>query len=508
MLVWHLRFSLGAGRRFMNAPETLPKRKASRYRVNSPLMVGTRRALAGYGRALRSSAIFAEPTTVDAMRAFFSEASSLGLKVACRGSGRSYGDAALNRQEVVLSTRGLDRILGWDPEVGVADLECGVTIEDLWRRTLKDGYWPAVAPGTMFPTMGGCVAMNVHGKNHFAMGAFGDHVLELDLLTPTGDLITCGPTQEPELFRAVVGGLGLLGVTTRIRLRLKRIASGRLAVQGTTTANLQGLFDHFEEQLPGADYLVGWVDAFARGKRLGRSVIHQGYTLADGEDPDPLRGLSPEAQDLPQRFLGVLPRHLMWRFLRPWVNRSGMRLLNLIKLQAARFSHRKPRRYLQSLAAFTFLLDYIPRWRDAYGSEGFIQVQPFIPKDAARAAFETIITRCQAVALEPFLAVFKRHRADEFLLSHALDGYSLAMDFRVTKKNRARLWALGQEIGDVVVAHGGRFYFAKDALTRSDQVLATLGSERLAAFEGHRARCDPERVLSSELSRRVLPPPA
>ena len=51
------------------------------------------------------------------------------------------------------------------------EAEPGLTIEGLWRRTIQDGYWPAVVPGTMLPTLGGCLAMNIHGKNNFARRA-------------------------------------------------------------------------------------------------------------------------------------------------------------------------------------------------------------------------------------------------------------------------------------------------------------------------------------------------
>ena len=489
----------------MNPPPAIPERPATAFGVDSPVALGTRRALTGYGRAMRSSAVFAEPSSILALRDVLTDASELGLSVACRGSGRSYGDAALNEFGLVLSLSGMRRILAWDAATGIIDVEPGVTIEDLWRHGLPQGYWPAVVPGTMFPTVGGCVAMNIHGKNHFAVGGFGDHVLELDLLTSDGALITCNRAQEPELFRAVIGGMGLLGVTTRIRLQMKRIYSGQMKVIGRTAANLDALFELFDARLPEADYLVGLVDAFARGGRLGRAVIHEGYSLAEGEDSAADQSLTLAGQELPKRFFGLLPRHHMWRLLRPWVNRFGMRWVNRVKYNSTRFSQGKP--HFQSHAAFAFLLDYIPRWREAYGREGFIQVQPFVPADAAKEAFKQILTLCQKERMEPYLAVFKRHRKDEFLLSHALDGYSLAMDFRVTEANRTKLWQMGQAIGDIVVSCGGRFYFAKDALTRPDQVLDTFGKERLDAFYAFRRRCDPGALFSSELSRRALPSP-
>ena len=105
----------------------------------------------------------------------------------------------------------------------------------------------------------------------------------------------------------------------------------------------------------------------------------------------------------------------------------------------------------------------------------------------------------------PYLGVFKRHRPDGFVLSHAIDGYSLALDIRVPAGGRERVWKLGEALGDVVVRHGGRIYFAKDALANAGQVEACYGHERIERFLAMKARLDPSGLLSSELSRRVLP---
>src|SRR4029077_10163186 len=117
------------------------------------------RVLDGFGSATRAASRYAKPGSVDELAELLARARSEDLNVTFRGSGRSYGDASLNTGGLVIDIRGLDRMLRWDPEGGIAELEPGVTIEGLWRRTLEDGWWPAVVPGTYHPTMGGCVAM-------------------------------------------------------------------------------------------------------------------------------------------------------------------------------------------------------------------------------------------------------------------------------------------------------------------------------------------------------------
>jgi decaprenylphospho-beta-D-ribofuranose 2-oxidase len=68
----------------------------------------------------------------------------------------------------------------------------------------------------MKTTLGGCAAMNVHGKNAYQMGTIGDHILEFEMLLPNGKLVTCSREQNSDLFHAAIGGFGMLGCFTSL----------------------------------------------------------------------------------------------------------------------------------------------------------------------------------------------------------------------------------------------------------------------------------------------------
>lgn len=460
------------------------------------------RVLDGFGRAVRAVCRYVAPRSVEELAVTVQRARAEGLTVAFRGSGRSYGDAALNAHGVVIDTTHLDRVHRWEPDTGIFEADPGVTIEGLWRRTIEDGYWPAVVPGTMHPTLAGCVSMNVHGKNNFRAGPFGDHILDLDLLTAAGDILRCSRDEHPEVFHAVIGGLGLLGAITRVRMKLKRIESGRLRVEALAANNLDEMFDRFEANLPRADYAVGWIDCFARHAGLGRGVIHIANYLTAADDPEAAVSLHVERQGLPPRILGV-PRSVLWRFMRLFTNDPGVALVNAAKFFTSRLQDRHT--YVQSHVAFAFLLDYVPDWRLAYGLGGFIQYQIFVPHAEARACMRDVLELCQREGRCSYLGVLKRHRPDAFLLSHALDGWSLALDFPVPPGQREQVWALTERLTERVLAAGGRFYFAKDAVLRASDVEQAYGRERLDRFLAVKQQLDPHNVLSSDLWARALP---
>ena len=106
--------------------------------------------------------------------------------------------------------------------------------------------------------------------------------------------------------------------------------------------------------------------------------------------------------------------------------------------------------------------------------------------------------------LPSYLGVTKRHRPDKFLLTHAVDGLSLALDFKVTERKRKRLGAMLQEFDRIVLQAGGRFYFAKNSETTAETAQAFYGKETLAKFRKLKKRCDPHGLLESDLYKRIF----
>lgn len=481
---------------------TLRGRHGRASQTTLPLPASHLENVASWGGASSSLSYVYRPTTVEQLVEALELARRSGRTLGLRGGGNSYGDAAMNSENLLLDLRRMNRILDWDPANGRVTVEPGVTISQLWQYVLEDGWWPPVVTGTSKTTIGGCAAMNVHGKNAYQAGPIGDHILAFDMLLSTGELVTCSREENSDLFHAAIGGFGVLGVFTAVTLQLKRVYSGLLRIRTQAQPNLAGMFDYFRENVSDSDYIVGWIDAFARGKALGRGDVHSANYLQPGEDPDPVRSLNLGNQHLPANMFGVMPKSLIWLFMRPFMNNPGTTVINTAKYYAGHLGGSKE--YLQSHAAYHFLLDYVPDWKKAYGSGGLIQYQPFIPKETAADAFADILRVGQQQGMPNYLTVFKRHRPDDFLMTHGLDGYSLAMDFRITDTRRGRMAQLARTLDEIVLQAGGRFYFAKDSTLRPEVTLAYLGADKIAQFKALKERYDPDRLLETDLWRRVF----
>lgn len=456
--------------------------------------------LENFGHSLRASSYRIPIKTPEDIYQAFQLAKKLGLKVAARGTGLSYNDASLNGGGIVLDMRGMNRIEEWDPASGVVRCESGVTLEQLWQKVEPDGWWPPVVSGTMKTTLGGCLSANIHGKNNFQAGPIGEHVLEFSAMLPTGALVTCTPKKNADLFYAMIGGLGMLGVFTSITLKMKRVYSGLISVDARPVRNLHEHLSDLLENAPKNDYIVGWLDTFPGGRSLGRGQIHAARNLKEGEDPNAQETMNLSYQHLPDRLFGVMPKSSLHYFMKPFVNNLGWRAVNIAKYVSALRRHT----FRQSHAAFHFLLDYVPDWERSFGRGGLIQYQSFVPKETAEDAWREMLQLSHKRGLPSYLGVTKRHRPDSFLLSHAVDGLSLALDFKVTDRNRAKLSQMLQEFDRIVLDAGGRFYFAKNSETSAESARRFLGDATIAKFKKLKKRCDPNDLLESDLYRRIF----
>ena len=460
----------------------------------------------GWGMSAGSEARVIRPRCADELAEALGEAREDGVKLAPRGTGCSYGDASLQSDGRVLDLTQMNKVISFDPETGVLEAEGGLTIEGAWRHILSSGWWPYVVSGTMYPTLGGAAAMNIHGKNNFRVGTFGDHIREFDIVLPSGELRTANREQNSDLFYAAIGGFGSLGVFSRIVMETKRVHSGLMEVRGVSTHDLAEMMAVFEEEKATADYLVGWVDAFPGGDNAGRGLVHVGRNLAPGEDLDPAASLDPAGQSLPANILGVIPKGEMWRGLRMFNNDMGMRFVNAVKYQAGRLEGMGDA-YLQTHAAFHFLLDYVPNWKWAYGRQerrGLIQYQVFLPDETAHDTLLELLERCRVRKHVSYLGVLKRHKPDPFWLTHSLDGWSLALDFKVDEGRRDSLLEHCHDLTELVLAAGGKFYFAKDSVLRPEDVQRFLPREQLEAFKALKLELDPEGLFTTDLMRRVF----
>lgn len=395
-----------------------------------------------------------------------------------RGLGRSYGDVCLNPEGTLWLTERLDRLIDFDPENGLLEVESGVTLGDIQRVMIPQGWALAVTPGSQFVTVGGAIANDVHGKNHYAKGSFCDHVTSLTLRRTDGREILCSPGLEPDWFAATAGGLGLTGVILRASLQLVRVPGPWFDCE---TLPFRGLAEFFELSVGSEsrwEYTVSWIDGLSGRNVKGLFIRANAVALPWG---GPLHVPARRGRSVP--------------FTPPvsLINGMSLRAFNAVYLAIGRFrAGRGPLHY----QPFFYPLDFLRNWNRIYGPRGFYQYQCVVPNDGREETTAALLDEIRKAGQGSPLVVLKTFgfRKSLGLLSFPRPGVTLAMDF----PNRgARSLALMERLDSIVASAGGRIYLAKDA--RMSAEMFRRGYPGLEKFIQYR---DPG--ISSSLSRRLM----
>src|SRR5687767_13041255 len=122
-----------------------------------------------------------------------------------------------------LDTSGLTGVISVDLDARTADVAGMCTYQDLVAATLPYGLAPLVVPQLKTITLGGAVTGLGVESASFRNGMPHESVLEMDILTGTGEVITASPERHPELYRAFPNSYGTLGYTVRLRIELETV---------------------------------------------------------------------------------------------------------------------------------------------------------------------------------------------------------------------------------------------------------------------------------------------
>lgn len=132
-------------------------------------------------------------------------------------------DSAPEEKLVLLEPEKLNGVIAIDRQGATADVQGMCTYEDLVDATLSFGLAPLVVPSLKTITIGGAIAGSLTESTSFRNGLPQASVLEMDILTGTGEVLTCSPTENAELFRAFPNSYGTLGYAVRVKIELEPV---------------------------------------------------------------------------------------------------------------------------------------------------------------------------------------------------------------------------------------------------------------------------------------------
>lgn len=385
-------------------------------------------------------------------------AADQNLKIIAKGAGCSFGNIFYAHGQISVDTSALNAIHSFSQEHQEIEVGAGLRITDLLTHILPNKLCLSALSGSMSNTIGGMLSSNVHGKDSWKLGNFEHNILAFQLLTADGNLRWIDRNSS-ELFNAVIGGLGLFGLITRVRLKLQSIQSTNLSVRQVKCKSLHHVFEHFENLGEHDRYAYAWVNATQKS-----TSIRALFTSAAFGGTDSVKTGTSAAEKhriqadlrIPERIYGMPPA-TFWKLFRLARSCGGLKAFFELRYRLAKRKSSSNR----SLIDFQYVWRNLPEFNQMYAPNGAHEIQCWFPKENAASAIEFLLQYARKNDLAPEICVIKKHRATETLIGFGGDGYSVTMNYPLDRGNKDQLMEYARGIYEICLSNGGKVYLAK-----------------------------------------------
>jgi hypothetical protein len=370
--------------------------------------------------------------------------------------------------ETTLLTNRENPVFNYNKKTKTVEVEGNVSLRKLLEYLDKFDRYISVLPGSSRISIAGCIAANIHGKNHHIVGSFSE-VVEEFLLNTGDDLFLCSRTKNEKLFNATFGGMGLTGEIVKITLKTAQKPS-YVKVNSDSYFSLEEMFVKLNKYRSSNFSAI----ALLNGQK---SILGEGDIIYYENQYS--KEFQPKYNNR-KNYLSVIF---------PFINRFTIKIYNKIAF---------PVRYVDKIfhpLNMIFLADKHTNANLWFGRKGFIEYQFSIPKDQTNVAFA--IMRDFHKHFVIYLSGIKiLGEKSNGIIDFTQDGYTITL----TTTPSEELYSKLNEYDLQLIRSKGRVYLAKDSRLSSKNFESMYNSvdgfrELRKSYMLHR--------FSSDLSRRL-----
>ena len=186
------------------------------------------------------------PRSVEEVQRIVQQARNENRAISIAGGRHAMGGQQFGADTILLDTTGLNRVLAFDEKNGFLTVQAGIRWPELleYLEQAQKGKWPQWGirqkqTGADLLSIGGALSANAHGRGLRFKPMISD-VESFTLVDAQGKVLICSRNENWELFRLAIGGYGLFGVITDVKLRLMHRTKVKRIVQVINIANLVG----------------------------------------------------------------------------------------------------------------------------------------------------------------------------------------------------------------------------------------------------------------------------
>jgi len=441
---------------------------------------------ANYSNVKKSNCKIFYPKNNDEIKDIFKYVKKNKKKILCIGSSQSWFDTILNSNNVIINLKHLKKIFNLNKKDKILTVSSSYKIKEILENINQHGLSLFSIPGSLDVTIGGCVANDVHGKDSYKYGNFGENIIEIEIMLSSGELTACTKDYNSELFTSVIGGLGLMGVITKIKLNLKEITNF-YEVENFNCDNYQSLITTLYNKANEFDYVYGWVDLLSKNKKLGRGVVFKSKKIFKFKELN-------KSKVSKKKYLTFI-KSLIFMFC------TKLKLISYLN-SAFYYIHMINKKKIISYEENINTLKYSgAELKQMCPPNSFFDVQVILKKETLPNSLYEFINKCQDLNLKGSIIGIKMHKKNNNYLSFSDDGVSINITtiFKFEEKNA--LETKFKELYQFIIKNNYKVYIAKDFFFDRESFFKNY--ENANKFFSLKQKYDKDGLLYSDFLKRI-----
>lgn len=413
-----------------------------------------------------------------------------GLKICPAGGKMSFSNVCLISHQLLLDMTQLNKVLDFDNEKALITVQAGTKITDILIKIRPFNLSLIGLTGSQSNTVGGNISSDVNGKDSWRNGNFSENICSMKVLLVNGEILQISKTSHPDLYHALVGGLGLIGIILEVTLALQAINSSILQTQSVKLKNITHLLEEMDAMSENEwDFAYCWTNPFAKDNKLGSGICEKALYSSH-------KHISFKKNDVyfkaKKTIFGFSPK-IFWSFVKIFAGSWFFKLSSHFKYLIA------PKNNIKHVDFYKYqypMLKYFPQWNLKFAPKGFREWQILFPKDNFVNGYSELLKVSQEMKFVPNICAVRKHKRQNSYLSFAGDGYSLTLNYGLGDHKPERILKYENCIKGIVFKYSGKVYLAKFPFFNEDEIEKMYPDFKL--FKAVKLKYDANNVLVSD----------
>ena len=407
-------------------------------------------------------------------------------KILTIGSGLSWFDTIYNTNQIIVNLKQYEKKFLFDKKKGILVISPGFKIKEILDKIKKYNWSLYSIPGGDNVSIGGCIGNDVHGKDTFKFGNFGENIIELEVILASKKIIKCSKTKNTEIFKSIVGGLGLIGIIIKVKIRLKKI-SEIYQTDHFVCFNYKDTIKNIFKNNDNYDYINGWVDIYSKKNQLGKSVIFKSKKIE--------KNIYVKNRNLNTIKIIAKVQKIIFSF---FVKRNLMKILNYFIFYLFKLKRKNYNTYQD----ITYpLSSYGVDIKDAIKPYSFFEIQVILKKKNLSNSLKNFILKCQELGLNGFVIGIKIHKENHNYLSFSDEGVSININQIFNNNDLEFNFKKLITLHKYLISKKHKIYLCKDFLMEKKDIKKNYVNFK--KFLKVKKKLDPKEIFYSDFYKRI-----